>query len=570
MDIERELTYHHLFEELIDEMSCTGEFDREKHKEVVRKICDFFHLAKGVTEFYKSRSHEKIGDGDCYCDFDNGRGDKVLLQRRIVTKSNAVIIGTIYVNKDDPVMPPEEIVKVDLMFRALLSFVSRMRLQQAIEMLGYYDENGYPNIRFFLRYLDYLNENNQLGQYTAILYNLRHFTLINQEIGRENGDRVIQNHYNRMKEIVGEHGTICRLGGDSFLGVFGNALTDEVLTALGGIPIVYDQKNEKRIMVSASVGAFAFPEGYELKNSSTVMDKIMPAARVARQGVSGEVVFFSDKLLVQKDRQMRIRRIFPKALENQEFQVYYQPKVNVLTGKIVGAEALCRWIQNGKVVPPMDFIPVLEQNTDICLLDFYMLDMVCKSIRMWLDEGREVVRVSVNFSRKHLVDPDLLQHILKIVDDNQVPHEYIEVELTETTTDMGFKNLKRVVGGLQAEGIRTSVDDFGMGYSSMNLIREIPWNVLKIDKSFLPVEGDELDETTKVMYKHVIAMAKDMGLECITEGVETSKQIEILIQNGCQIAQGYYFDKPLPLEEFEQRMLRPKYEIPWVNGDGSF
>ena len=561
MEKEKEAAYYRLFEELIDEMSAPDGFDRERHRKVITEICELFHLAKGASEFYKSLSHEKMGQGEYYCDYDNGHADKVLIHKRIITKTNAVVMGTIYVSNDFPDMPADELFKVDLMLRAILSFISRVRLQSAVEVLGYYDENGYPNLRSFLRYLDIQNDQKELHHFTAIHYNLRHFTMVNREIGRDNGDKVIRNHFMMMKNKIGEHGIVCRLGGDTFLAAFENELLDMVLNALNGTPVNYGPLNEKRVFVSAWVGVFQFPEGYELKDSSTIMDKIVPASMAAKRGGNANVVFYNERMVEQKEKQMRMQRIFPKALENQEFHVYYQPKVDVCTGEIVGAEALCRWIQDGKIISPLEFIPILEQNTDICRLDFYMLDMVCRNQRRWLNEGRKVVRVSVNFSRKHMVDPDFLEHILKIVDDNHVPHEYIEVELTETTTDVEFRDLKRVVGGLQKEGISTSVDDFGMGYSSLNLIREIPWNVLKIDKSFLPVAGDELDMTTNLMYKHVIAMAKEMGLECITEGVETVKQIEILRQNGCRIAQGFHFDKPLPMEEFEKRMMNPKYEI---------
>ncbi|MBR5116851.1 MAG: EAL domain-containing protein, partial [Lachnospiraceae bacterium] len=130
---------------------------------------------------------------------------------------------------------------------------------------------------------------------------------------------------------------------------------------------------------------------------------------------------------------------------------------------------------------------------------------------------------------------------------------------TETTTDVGFRDLKRIVSGLQQEWICTSVDDFGMGYSSLNLIREVPWNVLKIDRCFLPSDEDEENSPTSLMYKHVVAMARDLGLECVTEGVETAKQVEILKKNHCQVAQGFFYDRPLPVEEFEKRLERPYY-----------
>ena len=208
---------------------------------------------------------------------------------------------------------------------------------------------------------------------------------------------------------------------------------------------------------------------------------------------------------------------------------------------------------------PMEFIPVLEMNMDICKLDFHMLELACRDIRRWLDEGKKVVRISVNFSRKHLIDVDLTTHILEIIDRYNVPHDYIEIELTETTTDVEFKDLKRIVKSLQQEGIYTSVDDFGNGYSSINLIRSIPWDVLKVDRSLLPVEDDDETDTTEKIYKSVVSMAHDIGINCITEGVETMKQIEILRNNNCNIAQGFFFDRPLPVDEFEKRFEDNKY-----------
>ena len=190
-----------------------------------------------------------------------------------------------------------------------------------------------------------------------------------------------------------------------------------------------------------------------------------------------------------------------------------------------------------------------------------MLNHVCRDIRQWLDEGRKVVRISVNLSRKHMMDIDLLERIIGIVDMNRVPHQYIEIELTETTTDVEFRDLKRVVSGLQQAGICTSVDDFGMGYSSLNLIREIPWNVLKVDKSFLPVDNDNEASTRSIMFKYVVAMAKELGLECIAEGVETRNQVQVLRDNRCLFAQGFYFDRPLPIEDFEKRLATHHYNV---------
>ena len=256
----------------------------------------------------------------------------------------------------------------------------------------------------------------------------------------------------------------------------------------------------------------------------------------------------------EKEKFMRTRAQFPISLKNRDFLVYYQPKIDLKTNCLTGAEALSRWYRNGSLVMPADYIPDLEQTMDICRLDFYVLDQVCQDLRRWLDQGRQAVRVSVNFSRRHLIDPDLLNRILAVIDRWKIPHEYIEIELTETITDVEFRDLKRVTRGLQDAGIYTSVDDFGIGYSSLNLIREIPWNILKVDKNFLPLSEKAETDLQNIMFRHVVTMAKEIGLICVAEGVETEEQVRILRECGCDIAQGFFYDKPLPVREFENRL----------------
>ena len=154
----------------------------------------------------------------------------------------------------------------------------------------------------------------------------------------------------------------------------------------------------------------------------------------------------------------------------------------------------------------------------------------------------------------HLGDEKLLEKVIGIIDRNGVPHDLIEIELTETTTDVNFDELRGIVSGLHENGISASVDDFGIGYSSLTLIKDLPWDVLKIDRSFLP-DGSDHDGQRQIMLKHVVSMAQGLGLECIVEGVESKEQIELLKGIHCYLAQGFYFDKPLPKEQFEKRLL---------------
>ena len=266
--------------------------------------------------------------------------------------------------------------------------------------------------------------------------------------------------------------------------------------------------------------------------------------------------------MAQKQKYARIQRKLADAIVSGEIRPFYQPKVDAQTGQIVGGEALCRWFQGGKIVPPDEFIPALEQTNDICDLDLFMLECVCRDQRKWLDggTGRTLVPMSINFSRKNIMNLKLADMIESILDKYCIPHDAIEVELTETTTDVEFSDLKRVVTQLRDKGIMASIDDFGIGYSSLNLLRDIPWHTLKIDRSFIPDESDGNESVRYKMFSGVLSMARSIGLKCIAEGVETESQLKVVRATGCDIIQGYYYDKPLPKDEFEARLAKKVYE----------
>ena len=481
--------------------------------------------------------------------------------KRIVTKAMTVIRCTVYMLEDEEPFDDEELKKVEVVCNVMLNFIAYDGLQGIVEDLTFYDEDGYRNVRAFMRFLYETKIKTKLNNYSAIHFNLKHFTLVNQEIGRSAGDMAMRNYYELIERIIGSEGIVCRLGGDNFVAIVNNERLSDIISVIEGAPVEYDCNDSARIMVSATAGVYRITEDIKSDDPRDILDKAVVSSQAAKNGGKENVVYYDDNMIVEKEKTMRIQQMFPEALANKEYKVYYQPKIDIGTGIIIGAEALCRWIRGDEVISPADFIPILEQSSDICKLDFYMLDCVCKDIRRWLDEKRDVVRVSVNFSRKHMMDVDFLEHIIRVIDENNVPHRFVELELTETTTDVEFRDLKRIVSGLQKAGIYTSVDDFGMGYSSLNLIKEINWNVLKVDKSFLPIDEDDDKSTRSIMFKYVVAMAKELGLETLAEGVETKNQIEILKNNNCNLAQGYYFDKPLPKNDFEERLDQHKYEM---------
>ncbi|MBR4513903.1 MAG: GGDEF domain-containing protein [Lachnospiraceae bacterium] len=560
MDINKEKEFYHIFEKMVSAMTDPHYFDRRTLLNAIKEMSLLFGVGKAYTEFYTSRGAEREGKGDILVGFDGGNPGEVIIDIRVDTETGAVVKGRVYA-EEGVTIGEEERGKLSLATNCVLSFLARTRLQRAIEKMGFYDEQNYPNLRSFMRYIGQRIDMKTINNYAAIHFNIRQLTLINREIGRDNGDIAMRGYFKMFENEIGEDGIVCHVGGDNFVSVFEKEHLEKVILILNGKSVIYDKEKGKEVKMSANAGVFVIPEDCVMERPGQIMERIISASNVAKLGGKESIVFYDNKMIELKDKTMRIQREFPDAMSNEEFKVFYQPKVDVKSGRIVGAEALCRWFKDGKMVPPGDFIPILEQSNDICKLDFYMLDHVCRDLCRWIKEGRKVVRVSVNFSRKHLRDEYLLEHIMEIIEKNEAPHEYVEIELTETTTDVEFRDLKKVVNGLQMEGVYTSVDDFGMGYSSLNLIREIPWNVLKIDRCFLPTEEDGEESVTNIMFKHVVAMAKDLGLECVTEGVETHDQLDILKENNCDVAQGFYFDRPLPVEEFEERLARVGYNI---------
>lgn len=543
-----------LLETLTDFMSSVDYFDIPAIYDTLAKMCEVLHISKGVTVFYNDESCEKRGEGETFVCYDNGKDHVPVSNRRVVTPTGMVVCCTVYQARGAAPLNKEEQRRVDIVQRMILTFLNRSRLEESLNRLMYYDDEGYHNIRFFYSRIVMLRDAGQLAGKSAARINIKHFTSVNEQFGKETGDVILKNYCDILSTVMGGDGVLCRLGGDNFVLLFDTSRLSDVVSCLKGVMVPTGEHADQDIELSSNAGICTFEEKDVIHDPGEVMGRIITPFQLSKKDDMEDVIIYDQELVNEKDYAAKIQHKFHKGLKKEEFVVYYQPKVDIHTRKITGAEALCRWVRKGRIIPPMDFIPVLERSRDICRLDFYMLDHVCRDVRRWLDEGKHVKRISVNLSRRHMKDPDLFTHIVEIIDRNNVPRGLIEVELTETTTDVEFKDLKRVVSELQEAGIAASVDDFGVGYSSLNLIKQIPWDVLKLDKSILPTGGEDIERGTR-MFAHVIAMAHEMGLICVAEGVETEEQLSLMKEYGCRIAQGFLFERPIPAEDFEKWLL---------------
>ena len=268
--------------------------------------------------------------------------------------------------------------------------------------------------------------------------------------------------------------------------------------------------------------------------------------------IQDEIVWFNDSMKEEQVWERRIEDDMEQALENHEFKVYLQPKYSTKGEKLAAAEALVRWIHPVLgFISPGKFIPIFERNGFILQLDDYMLNEIANLQSEWEAQGKKLVPISVNVSRAHFAEENLAEHICSVVDKYKVPHKYIELELTESAFFDDKAVLLNTVKKLKNFGFKVSMDDFGAGYSSLNSLKELPLDIIKLDAEFFR----SVDDVTRsnLIVGETISLAKKLGMEIVAEGIETREQVDFLAKQDCDLIQGFYFSKPLPVEEFEQK-----------------
>ena len=410
---------------------------------------------------------------------------------------------------------------------------------------------GAMNMNGFRRAVAGVIQSGCMGEYFSAFINIKNFKYINQKVGMQNGDMILRELVLRFHKTVGKDNFIARLGGDNFIILAKNESFDALDMMLRGFIVpIRDSEGKAEIKVYFRTGIFYCSEDTKLDD---IMNCSGCAYATARGGKKRDFVVFEPAMMEAELRTKRVLVTFPEALKNKEFKVFYQPKVSSHDNKMVGAEALTRWMHDGKMVPPMDFITVLERFGNISQLDLYVVETVASDIRNWLDRGLQPVRVSVNISRRDLSVPALAQKINDIVDRYRIPHDLIEIELTETYTTDEFSRMLMLINDLRSFGFKISIDDFGSGYSTLTLLKSIHADIIKLDRAFIK-DMTESSREDKIILRNVVHMVNELKIEVIAEGIETAEQVSFLDNIGCGIIQGYYYDKPLPHDEFEERL----------------
>lgn len=439
---------------------------------------------------------------------------------------------------------------------ALFLHFGRYRVINSIKQMQMTDAlTGLLNSGGFIRYIDDLYEAKELSQYNAFYFNLARFSLINKQFGEKETDRIVVRYVKELVTFLQEKECVGRLGGDNFVALIKKSRTYDFINFISGIETYGMHDGEKTpVTISAIAGVLEIDDNID--NGGSVITDCGMALTIAKHVLKKPYVFASPEIKARMYREKQYESRFTDALRRREFKAYYQPKVNTEEYRIVGAEALVRWEHNGRLVSPAEFIPLFERNGMICKLDFYMLEQVCMDIREWLQMGIDPGRVSVNLSRRHLTNTNLAEDIMNILRKYEIESRYIEIELTETVDARETELLVAFVKNMQKYNILMSIDDFGTGYSSLNLLRSFPVDVLKIDKSFIDTVGD----VDRIILSNIIRIAKELKMDVVAEGVETVEQMKRLRDMNCKIVQGYLFDRPMPKEEYVQKLIQRVYD----------
>ncbi len=393
-------------------------------------------------------------------------------------------------------------------------------------------------------------------KYAYVTFDVDNFKYINEMFGYEYGNKVLVHIAKTMKAFVKPDELYARISADNFALLLVDAGTQtELEERIGELFRKIVEPGEPGEVLN--ICSLRFSCGVYRIEGKMDINAVRANANLARtenkKHVLNEIVFYDESLKARRVEEKELEYEAEEALINGEFLVYFQPKYDTETEKIIGAEALVRWNHpvRGMLSPGL-FVPLFESNGFITEVDLYVLNSVCELIESWIEAGVPPICISVNLSRIHLYNRDLVERLTDVVNRHHIPPEYIEFELTESAFYEETESLLRIMSELKAAGFRLSMDDFGSGYSSLNLLRRLPVDVLKLDKVFLEDCEEDNDETrSKRIVMHVISMAKDLQMEVLAEGVETSNQKEFLQSAKCDMIQGYYYARPMPIKEFE-------------------
>lgn len=425
------------------------------------------------------------------------------------------------------------------------------RQEKEIEYKSKYDRlTGMMNLTYFTSACEQTVQNNPNKQYALLYTDFTNFKFFNETYGYNEGNNMLKEYALFLKDSPALFQ--CRITADSFVSIYE---TDDVWELqrkfLEGGQVFCETAHQHYTKCRLGLAGGIAMLDRSLESISLNIDNANIARKSIKKDATVQVEVYTPALRGEQQRQIEIVSHMTQALENQEFKVFLQPKMDMFTDKIIGAEALVRWFKSdGTMVSPGEFIPIFEENGFVTQLDFEMMRQVLDMLQKRLEEGKPIVKISVNFSRKHQENQSYLKRLDELMEKYNVPAETLEIEITESVFMQDLAPLIESICQLKKRGFSISIDDFGAGYSSLNVLSKVKADIVKLDRQFLLDVEMEKDNFTSEFLQLLINMIKKLGFRVLAEGVETEEQVMLLKNAGCRFAQGFYYARPMPVEEF--------------------
>ncbi len=441
------------------------------------------------------------------------------------------------------------------------------KIMDSLQYSRYYDQlTGLTNRAYFeTKVQQILNKPPEDSLFMVAFIGIDNFSSINDELGHKGGDDVLVEIAKRLKEFENNKNIVSRFSGDIFcilirelkhIDKCDNYL-DNILDCIRQ-PLSIKNNN---FYITASIGASVFP--LESDNLNQLQIGAESAMMLASEHGGNQFIYRTRCMNIETRKRLNLLKDLRIAIKDKQFVVYYQAQVNAQTLKIIGMEALVRWIhpEHG-LIPPDEFIPIAEDSGLIDDIDNYVLQSACKQNKKWIDMGHDLV-ISVNVSASQFNNDDFIPLLNCIINETKLPRNHLEIEVTESMAMKDHQNTIKILNNLRSAGISTSIDDFGTGYSSLSQLQLLPLDTLKVDQSFVKrIKKNVKDKSTSYRNSEianaVIAMSHSLGLKVIAEGVENMEQCEFLQNQNSELLQGYLFSKPLPASEFEKLLESQK------------
>ncbi|WP_210397501.1 EAL domain-containing protein [Motiliproteus sediminis] len=449
-----------------------------------------------------------------------------------------------------------------LNYVAVFSDISAVKeTEQQLEYLAHHDPlTELPNRMLFMARLKHgLQRARREGTSVALLFlDLDHFKKVNDSLGHAAGDQLLLQVAERLSGAVREQDTVARLGGDEFTllleGLVDHTPVDTIVSKLLERFREPFQIEGQWFHVTTSIGISISPQ--DGSDDTTLLRNADTALYKAKERGRNEYQYYSAEFTRQAQQRTELEQLLREALQEQQFTVYYQPQIAVENGRITGAEALVRWIHPQKgMLPPDQFIPLAEETGLIRPLGLWVLEQACHQMQAWLNNGYPLHSMAVNFSRKQLIEGLFVEQISDILQRSGLDARHLEMEIIESLIMEQSDEVMQALEQLRKMGVSLAIDDFGTGYSSLAYLKQLPVTTLKIDRSFVSDIPDDPNDAAIV--QAILALAASLHLDVVAEGVETRQQADFLLLQGCRQAQGFYYGRPMPADEFERLLQNP-------------